>query len=157
MPNSILSAEEISERHLLAALKLWRESDYLSALTLAGAAEEILGRRLRRLGREPSFNQLQNEIVALVRQHGDTGSGTEKLLGELLNQTRNELKHYAGDDSLSFDLRADAAEMLERAIANYQLLTGVVLEEVMHFWGDISTTQQNTYADSVPELQCSRR
>lgn len=140
MQPEILSAQEIAEHQLLAALKLWRESDYLSALTLAGAAEEILGKRLKKIGRESSFEQIRNEIVALAKAHGDTDSKTEKLVGDLLNQTRNELKHYEGDESLSFDLRADAAEMLERAIANHQLLTGVVLEEAISFWGDISDT-----------------
>ncbi len=52
-----------------------------------------------------------------------------------MNQTRNELKHYAGDELLEFDLRADAHEMLERAIRNYICLTGRVPAEVLAFWG----------------------
>ncbi len=150
MTNSTLSAEQIAEHQLLVALRLWSEKDYLSALTLAGAAEEILGKRLQRLGREPSFNQLKNEIVTLVEQAGDTDPETEKLVADLLNQTRNELKHYSGDDSLSFDLRSDAAEMLERAIFNYQLLTGVVLEEALHFWADVSDTR------NMPEMDAAQ-
>src|SRR3546814_6302315 len=63
---STLSAEQIAEHQLLAAITLWREEDYLSSLTLAGAAEEVLGKRLRKLGREPSFNQLRGLIVALA-------------------------------------------------------------------------------------------
>ena len=140
MTSSTLSANEIAEHQLLAALKLWRKKDYLSALTLAGAAEEILGKRLRKLGRQPSFDQLKNQIVTAAKLQGDTDQGTENLVSELLNQSRNELKHYAGDESLSFDLRADAAEILDRAIANYQLLTGIVMEEAIDFWGDVSDT-----------------
>ena len=140
MSSSTLSASEIAEHQLLAALKLWREQDYLSSLTLAGAAEEILGKRLRRLGHQPSFDQLKNQIVTAAKLQGDTDQATEKLVSELLNQSRNELKHYAGEESLSFDLRADAAEILERAIANHQLLTGFVMEEAIDFWGDVSDT-----------------
>lgn len=140
MSTSILTAEEIAEHQLITALRLWHDDDYLSALTLAGAAEEILGKRLRILGRTPSFDQIKNEIIDLAKQHGDTDSKTEKLVADLLNQTRNELKHYDGDDSLSFDLRSDAAEMMERAIANYHLLTGTMLEETVHFWADVSST-----------------
>jgi len=140
MSTSILTAEEIAEHQLITALRLWHDDDYLSALTLAGAAEEILGKRLRVLGRTPSFAQIKNDIVALAKQHGDTDPNTEKLVADLLNQTRNELKHYSGDDSLSFDMRLDAAEMLERAIANYHLLTGTILEEAEHFWADVSST-----------------
>lgn len=42
-----LSAVQIAEHQLLSALRMWSEQDYTSAITLAGAAEEILGKRLR--------------------------------------------------------------------------------------------------------------
>lgn len=119
MSLSTLSAEDIAEHQLLAAIRLWQEEDYLSSLTLAGAAEEILGKRLRKLGRELSFNQLRDLIVALARSEGETDPGLEKTIGEMLNNTRNELKHYGGDESLTFDLRSDCLEMLERAIARW--------------------------------------
>ena len=133
-----LSAESIAESQLLAAIGLWRSEDYLPALTLAGAAEEILGKRLRKLGREPSFIQMRDLIVALARQEGERDPNLEKTVGDMLNDTRNALKHYGGDDSLEIDLRADCLEMLERAIANYQALTGTLLAEAMYVWGDAS-------------------
>ena len=102
-----LSAEAIAEHQLLAAIRLWQDEDYLSSLTLAGAAEEILGKRLRKIGREPSFDQMKSLIVALARQEGDTDPKLEQTVGAMLNDTRNVLKHYDGDESLSFDLRAD--------------------------------------------------
>ncbi|MPM87555.1 hypothetical protein SDC9_134655 [bioreactor metagenome] len=126
---------KIAEHQLLASLKLWHDGDYLSSLTLAGAAEEILGKRLRILGIESSFEQIQREVVDMAQQHWSADPSMSKEIGILLNQTRNELKHYAGEASLSFDLRADAEEMLERAISNYQRLTGLVLEEAVQFWG----------------------
>ena len=140
MSTSTLSAKDIAEHQLLAALKLWQEEDFLSALTLAGAAEEILGKRLRKIGRVPSFDQLKAEIIALAEKNGHKSPETDKLIGSLLNLSRNELKHYAGDDSISFDLRADAIEILGRAISNHHLLTGTVLTEAIQFWGDISDT-----------------
>lgn len=136
MTTSDLSAEHIAEHQLLTALRLWREQDYLSALTLAGAAEEILGKRLRKLGRVPSFDQLKALIVSLARSEGDTDPGLEKTVGDLLNDTRNVLKHYAGDETISVDLRADCHEMLERAVANYEALTGLFLDEAMHLWSE---------------------
>jgi len=131
---STLSAEAIAEHQLLAAIRLWQEQDFLSALTLAGAAEEILGKRLRKLGREPSFDQLKSIIVALARSEGETDPNLERTVGDLLNNTKNELKHYSGDAALSFDLRADCHEILERAVANYEALTGTFLAEAMHLW-----------------------
>jgi hypothetical protein len=132
---STLSAEDIAEHQLLAAIRLWREEDYLSSLSLAGAAEEILGKRLRKLGREPSFNQLRDLILALAQSEGETAPDLEKTIGDMLNSTRNELEHYGGGDSLTFDLRSDCLEMLERAIANYHALTGTFLAEAMYVWG----------------------
>ena len=140
MTISPLTAEEIAERQLLAALKLWHEQDYLSSLTRAGAAEEILGKRMRRLGMEPSFDQMKAIIVALARQDGDTTPNLDRVVGDMLNNTRNELKHYAGDESLSFDFRSDCQELLERALGNYQALTGNVLGEAMDFWATLDDT-----------------
>lgn len=82
---------------------------------------------------------MQREVVEMAQQHGSTDPSIAKEVGILLNQTRNELKHYAGEASLSFDLRADAEEMLERAVSNYQRLTGLVLEEAFQFWGSNAT------------------
>jgi hypothetical protein len=135
MSLSILSAEEIAEHQLLSAIKLWQENDYLSSLTLAGAADEILGKRLRKLGREPSFNQLRDLIVIYAQSEGETAPDLEKTVGDLLNNTKIALKHYSGDESLAFDLKSDCLEMLERAIANYHSLTGTFLGEALHVWG----------------------
>lgn len=131
-----LSAKKIAETQLHAALRLWEERDYVSCITLAGAAEEILGKRLRKLGLEPSFDNIKKAVVQIASQTGKVTPELEKEIATLILQTRNELKHYAGDDELEFDLRADAHEMLERAIANYQMLTGLVLPEMLRFWAE---------------------
>jgi iron-sulfur cluster repair protein YtfE (RIC family) len=135
-----LTAEDIAEQQLITALRLWQNKEYVSAITLAGAAEEILGKRLRKLGKEPSFDNLRDAIVRIAKIHGDEDPKTEKLVAELLNITRNELKHYAGDEALEFDLREDSVELLERAITNYMLLTGIIHEEMIQFWSEIDNT-----------------
>ncbi|WP_153066500.1 hypothetical protein [Xanthomonas arboricola] len=134
MSLSTLSAEEIAGNQLLAAIRLWQTKDYLSSLTLAGAAEEILGKRLRKLNQDPSFDQLRSLVVAVARSEGETNPDLEKITGNMLNNTRNTLKHYCGDDSLTFDLRSDCLKMLKRAIANYEALTGTFLAEAMLVW-----------------------
>ncbi len=137
MATDQLTALEIAECQLLAALKMWEVEDYVCAITLAGAAEEILGKRLRKIGIEPSFDNIKEAIVLLAE---DADSSFEKEVGQLLNQTRNELKHYAGDETLDFDLRRDAEEILERAVTNYQMLTGHALAEMIEFWGSVNET-----------------
>jgi hypothetical protein len=132
-----LTAEQIAESQLHAALRMWRERDFVSCITLAGAAEEILGKRLRRLGQEPSFDNMKAAVVKIAEKLGETDPNIDRDIAQLMNQTKNELKHYAGDDHLEFDLRADAEEMLERAIANYTMLTNNTLPEMLHFWADV--------------------
>ncbi len=125
---------------MLAAIRLWHSGDYVSAITLAGAAEEILGKRLRTLGEEPSLDNLKKAIVELSRKLGDDNPKTDRLVVDLLNQTKNELKHYAGEEELEFDLRKDSIELLERAIANYQMLSGVIHDEMISFWAEADKT-----------------
>ena len=132
--NQILSAQQIAEAQLHTALRMWSEKEYVSCITLAGAAEEILGKRMRKLGLEPSFDNILTTIVQMANRMGEAIPNIKRDIATLLNQTRNELKHYSGDEGLDFDLRADAQEMLERAIANYTSLTGQVLPEMLHFW-----------------------
>jgi hypothetical protein len=129
-----LTAEEIANQQLLASIRLWHEADYLSALTLAGAAEEIMGKRLRALGKEPSFDQWKNLIVSLAKSEGETDPKIDEVMGKMLNQTRNVLKHYAGDEAVEIDIREDCTEMIGRAIANYHQLTGTVMDEAFTFW-----------------------
>ena len=132
--NQILSAQQIAEAQLHTALRMWSEKEYVSCITLAGAAEEILGKRMRKLGLEPSFDNILTTFVQMANRMGEAIPNIKRDIATLLNQTRNELKHYSGDEGLDFDLRADAQEMLERAIANYTSLTGQVLPEMLHFW-----------------------
>lgn len=133
-PPERLTALDIAERQLNSALRMWSEGEYISCITLAGAAEEILGKRMRKLGLEPSFDNLKQAIVSVARHLGDISSDADKLVADLMNQTRNELKHYAGDEALEFDLKSDAEEMLERAVSNYACLTGNLPDQVLNFW-----------------------
>ena len=139
MSSESLSAEEIAEHQLLAALRMWREEDYLCAITLSGAAEEILGKRLRKINKQPAIDSFKKAIEALAELEGESlDHKSKKLSHDLLNQTKNELKHYDGDQVLDFDLKADAEEMIDRAIYNYHSLTNSITSEMIEFFGDVS-------------------
>jgi hypothetical protein len=129
-----LTALEIAEHQLLRALQMWSEEDYISCITLAGAAEEILGKRMRKLGLEPSFDNLKGTIVRMAQIFGDTSENLDKVVAEMMNLTRNELKHYSGDEALEFDLKSDAEELLERGVSNYTRLTGDFPDQILQFW-----------------------
>jgi len=107
------SKTDIALRQLETALRLFDEGqDYYSDVTLAGAADEILGRLLESRG----------AVSALVSL---TKPGDEKTFIERANLARNALKHLnvGGADRVSLDIREEAADMLDRAIANYWACT----------------------------------
>ncbi len=79
------TADEIAERQLMSAIQMWSTEDYISCITLAGAAEEILGKRMRKLGLEPSFDNLKEAIVSLAKKFEDTSPNTDRLVAERMN------------------------------------------------------------------------
>lgn len=99
-------------------------------------------RRLLSISIQPSFDNIKSAIVELSKRLGDEDPQTDRLVGDLLNQTKNELKHYAGDEDLDFDLLQDSIELLERAITNFQILTGVIHDEMILFWEAVDKANQ---------------
>lgn len=142
-----LTALEIAEHQLLRALQMWSEQDYISCITLAGAAEEILGKRMRKLGIEPSFDNIKGTIVRMAQLFGESSENIDKIVAEMMNQTRNELKHYAGDEAIEFDLKSDAEELLERGVSNYTRLTGNFPDQVLQFWSSTFSERRKTESD----------
>jgi len=107
---------EIAAQQLEAAIRLFFQRDYVSALTLAGAAEEVLGVLARRAGNQAALDWI-------VDFHsGDTDPNlTEgqkrKVISEVANRARNQTKH--ANDPNEVDVEVDlvhALQMLMRAI-----------------------------------------
>ena len=114
-----LSKIEIAKRQLDAASQLYFSGgDYLAVITLAGAAEEILGALLKRQGQRAMVDQLVDLDVAL------TGGRPFKTVSQEINRARNALKHAhdPSEDSLIVE-PGEALAMLGRAIVNYVWLT----------------------------------
>ena len=98
-----ISKLEVASQQLNVAIRLFLEGDYLSSLTLAGAAEEILGKLSKRAG-EP----LAIEEIVTYHWH-DTDpvlSDTErrKVISEVLNRGRNQAKHANDPNETHFDV-----------------------------------------------------
>ena len=87
-----LTKLQVAVHQLDVAIRLFLEDDYLSSLTLAGAAEEILGKLCERAG-------LPVSMETIVRFHwNDTDSELPDkerghILRHVLNKGRNEAKH----------------------------------------------------------------
>jgi hypothetical protein len=116
---------EIAVAQLETALQLFLQSgDRLSVLTLAGAAEEILGKELEALGGTTALSTVQAATAAVARAlQGKTIS--PKAVAMIANRARNAVKHLdaSGPQTVWMDPEEEAREMLDRATTNYYRLT----------------------------------
>ncbi|MCK6406838.1 MAG: hypothetical protein L6Q60_12595 [Rhodocyclaceae bacterium] len=113
---------EVAAHQLERALRLFLdESDYVCAITLAGACEEILGKLLEKSGKENALGSFVNLCVAVGRSvHGEEWS--PKVFVTMANEFRDGLKHYTDGQPISVPREA-AVEILDRALENYWQLT----------------------------------
>ena len=125
-----LDAAEIQLRR--AILLFLEEQDFVSALTLAGAAEEILGMLLREKGQQSALDTLIETSCRLEKKFMGSSS-LPKEVARLANVFRNRLKHYNSQEAITFSAGWYAAEMIDRAIQNYRSLTGQVTKEMTRF------------------------
>ncbi len=114
-----ISKLDIAKRQLDAASDLhFSGGDYLAVITLAGAAEEILGKLLQRRGDRAMIDRL----VELDKEV--TGGRPFETIRKEVNGTRNSLKHAndPNDDEVTVE-PGEAIAMLGRAVVNYVWLT----------------------------------
>ncbi len=124
--DSSLSKQEVALIQLNDAIALFTQRRFLAALTLAGAAEEILGKLLVRKGELPTVKESTAAIERLRTETGLRigGDSSERELIDGWNQARNAAKHLVGaeDQPLTLNLCDEAYWMVRRAIANAEKL-----------------------------------
>ena len=85
---------------------------YIPAITLAGAAEEVIGGPLTD----------QSSFAALKRKLSTEHGLSEKVVSQLhLNRAKNWLKHWDGlrdSDTVSIELETEAVQYIVRALSN---------------------------------------
>jgi hypothetical protein len=110
---STLSKIDAAVDQLDWAMRLFLDQQaYVPAITLAGAAEEILGETL---GDRSAFAQLKTRLSAM------TGLPEKVVSQEHLNRGKNWLKHWQGlrdDETIELDLEAEAIQYILRAVTN---------------------------------------
>lgn len=120
-----IKKREIIEQQLNLALKLFfDDQDLLCVITLAGAAEEILGKTISNSGRKPSLERNYWEFNLFQKHLRDLGV-TETIKKEYIskeNEARNHMKHQMGCDEVTIDVKQEAKMLLKRALDNYKLL-----------------------------------
>jgi hypothetical protein len=102
---------------------------FLPAVTLAGAAEEVFGKRSNR----PILNEMA-KLAETMR------AGQGKQLATMQNEVRNWLKHHNTENkeswTMDFDPRVAAVFMIGRALANHSACGLPPLENAhrYHVW-----------------------
>lgn len=102
---------------------------YIAAITLAGAADEILGK----VTTKPSAHKILKEKFA-----ADYAICEKIVSDEHLNRARNWLKHgpkEAGDEKIVLDLEEDAKQLVVRCLINWSHQPG---------WDDCDSAQDGS-------------
>ena len=114
--NPTLTKLQVAVHQLGVAIRLFLEGDCLSSLTLAGAAEEILGKLCEREGHPVA-------VEGIIRFHwNDTDPALSdkerrKVLLNVLNAGRNAVKHANDPAEAEFTVdRVYALQMIMRAM-----------------------------------------
>ena len=128
-PDLSLAKAEIAKLQLEDAIELFLASKWISATTLAGAADGIFSGLLKLQGEPSAVEDAWKHIEEVRAATGLPYAGTRTKRESIRewNQRRNALKHHdkADQDPLIFNPFDDAVEMINRANGNGDRL-GVV-------------------------------
>jgi hypothetical protein len=146
----VVSKRKLAIIQLMQAVRLHtEENDHISALTLAGAAEEILGQMLRKNGKTNAFedyavfeNGLWDYLLELAATKTAVKKPTPEQIKKGLNRVRNELKHNDSGKNIRVEAIYDyeTEEMILRAIRNYHKLYNCLpSDKKLRDWFDFVT------------------
>jgi hypothetical protein len=117
-----LTKLDVAVSQLRLAISLFLEDrELVSVITLAGAAEEILGKLALQAGLTPALTRRTEGTRALFKHLWKSDLGVKPFV-DLKNKTRNELKHLVSGAPIEVNLLEEAMRMLDRAVENYRLL-----------------------------------
>lgn len=96
-----LSKLQVASHQLGVAIRLFLEGDYLSSLTLAGAAEEILGKLSEKAGLPVAIKEITEFHKADI-DPAIPDNKHQKTIPDILNNARNAAKHILNPDDTEF-------------------------------------------------------
>ena len=125
------SKRRLAEIQIYRAIKVLEDdAGPVSALTLAGAAEEVLGKTLREKGQRCAFDHavsFSEQMWDFVdKEAGRKGiratRPSDSEMKSRINKVRNELKHRCNGSPLEAYYIWEAEDMIVRAVNNYLFL-----------------------------------
>ena len=135
---------EIAKAHLHRAIVLLiEENDFINAITLAGAAEEVLGKLVLEANLIPAMEQLIDGL------HNKLGGSIDKkkIRDDYLNRAKNRLKHFDQGNEKAIDLEPEneAISMILRAVTNLFLVEGQITEHAQIFYNFIKKNRPDLF------------
>ena len=115
---------DVGREQLEVALRLFFEGkEYFAVITLAGAAEELLGAYLKLKGQATSLEDLVKGAVRISHALPGTASRPKDIF-QVANFARNASKHMndEADSHMRIYVKRDATDLLNRAVDNYYRL-----------------------------------
>lgn len=125
----------IEQLHVAIDLFLTNTSD-ASALTLAGAADEVLARKTTRFGQPQAVEAKHKVMTKLLQRVGREPQPLSALRTEE-NTVRNLLKHLDPNEDENFEgnLRAEAIQKISSACNNFERCGLPLTEKMLAFRG----------------------
>ena len=122
MSTTKINKLEIAISQLQHAITLFlEERELISAITLAGAAEEILGKLVTQAGLVSAVIRRTENARSLHKYLWKSDAGFKEIVN-IKNKTRNELKHLVSGTPIEVNLEEETMRLLNRAVENYRLL-----------------------------------
>jgi hypothetical protein len=139
-----LSKSELARIEIEKAIDLFiLEKDYVCSLTLAGAAEEMLGNILNKNGNE----NILAELLPWFKEKHDPNI-TYRKLAKGANETRDELKHGHENPDPAYEVEVSeplAAQMLMRALVNYKNMEIKPTQKMNEFYGWVKEREDEIF------------
>jgi hypothetical protein len=137
-----LSKIEAAADQLDWAIRLFLDHKaYVAAITLAGAAEELIGKPLQD---RAAFKQLTLTLSAL------SGLDPKSVTQEHLNKAKNWLKHWSehtDQDRIELELDEEAIQYIVRALTNFSTYDSSSPSEGPRFWDWLQKNRSELFAD----------
>jgi hypothetical protein len=99
----LITKLEVATHQLGVAIRLFLEGDYLSSLTLAGAAEEILGKLSMQAGMPVACDFIEG-VHLKDTDASLSDKERKKIIRDILNRGRNQVKHANDPSETHFDV-----------------------------------------------------
>ncbi|MGE8431212.1 hypothetical protein [Chryseobacterium joostei] len=115
-----MDKKSIALCQIISGARLFNEKDYISCITLCGAAEEVLGKISQK---ENGINQYDYRLYGLENLYRFLGAEipNKQELNKTVNLSKNELKHNdKGENTIiNCDFENEAAILFIDSVKNY--------------------------------------